>query len=77
MTLEELAKWHEKMAAAHKRDFERYGNVAMVSEGVSAFAHHTAAAATIRAAMGEIERVAALEAEIERLKSCQNIENAA
>lgn len=57
MTLEELAKWHEKMAAAHKRDFERYGNVAMVSEGVSAFAHHTAAAATIRAAMGEIERL--------------------
>ena len=43
MTLEELAKWHERRAT-----FDHGGH---------SFQDHAGAAATIRAAMGEIERV--------------------
>ena len=50
MTLEELAKvaeWHERQDAHRKRQ----GFTGEI------FEHHTTAAATIRAAMGEIERL--------------------
>ena len=45
MTLEELAKWHEAQAGHYKPYHSSQAN------------HHTTAAATIRAAMGEIERL--------------------
>lgn len=66
--LEKLAKWHKDDADGYTRliaeHFERWPDEGEPRRYTSARNYHTAAAATIRAAMAEIERLNVENAEL-------------